>query len=228
MQTLGITRMLGYGLSQAVNHRRFVRSVQRAAVRGNAGGVGDDSKVSVRWRVCVAVSVGLLVGVSSGFAGARLPALPTATGKAICKIASGSGTVSPGLTVGGSAGGVKINFSATMVVGGSCGGAVTSPSGVTVLGGTLTGSGYYNPVPSTGNGSSCANFASSDIVGKIKVKINWSVTGPAIAPTKVVYKNNTGTVVGSAPTPSPSMLRPEPRSSRGHSPFRPPLTGSFS
>ena len=57
--------------------------------------------------------------------------------------------------------------------------------------------GYYNPVPSTGNGSSCSNFAGSDIVGKIKVKVNWSVTGPAIAATKVVYKNNTGTVVGS-------------------------------
>ena len=133
--------------------------------------------------VCVAVSmsVGSWWEFHPGSPRARLPALPTATGKAICKIASGSGTVSPGLTVGGSAGGVKINFSATMVVGGSCGGAVTSPSGVTVLGGTLTGSGYYNPVPSTGNGSSCANFASSDIVGKIKVKINWSVTGPAIA-----------------------------------------------
>ena len=147
---------------------------------------------------CLAMSAGLVLGLSSGFAGARVvPALPNATGKAICKIASGSGTLSPGLTVGGSPGGVKISFSATMVVGGSCGGAVTSPSGVTVLGGTLTGAGFYNPVPSTGNGSSCANFAGSDIVGKIKVKINWSVTGPAIAPTKVVYKNNTGTVVGS-------------------------------
>ncbi len=133
---------------------------------------------SVSFGALVAMSAGLLVGLPSG---AASPNLPNATGKAICKIASGSGTLSPGLTLGGSPGGVKINFSATMVVGGSCGGAVTSPSGVTVLGGTLTGSGYYNPVPSTGNGSSCSNFAGSDIVGKIKVKVNWSVTGPAIA-----------------------------------------------
>ncbi len=84
-----------------------------------------------------------------------------------------------------------------MVVGGFCGGTVTSPSGVTVNGGTVKGEGYYNPVPSTANGSSCANFAGSDVVGKIKVKVNWAVTGPAIAPTKVVYKNNSGTVSGS-------------------------------
>ena len=142
----------------------------------------------------VAVSLGLFVAVPSD---AASPNLPIATGKAICKISSGGGTLSPGLTVGGSPGAVKINFSATMVVGGFCGGTVTYPSGVTVVGGTLTGTGYYNPVPSTGNGSSCANFAGSDIVGKIVVKVNWSVTGPAIAPTKVVYKNNTGTVVGS-------------------------------
>jgi hypothetical protein len=149
---------------------------------------------SVSFGALVAVSAGLLVALPSG---AASPNLPNATGKAICKIASGSGTLSPGLTAGGSPGGVKISFSATMVVGGSCVGAVTSPSGVTVLGGTLTGKGFYNPVPSTANGSSCANFAGSDIVGKIKLKVNWSVTGPAIASTKVVYTNNTGTVAGS-------------------------------
>src|SRR5580698_5118735 len=153
----------------------------------------------IRRVVCVgalvAASTNLVVLLSSaGVAGA---APPPATGTAICKIASGSGTLSPGLTPTGTPGGVKIQFSATMVVGGSCGGSVTSPSGVTVNGGTLQGKGFYNPVPSTGNGSSCANFAGSDIVGKIVVKVNWSVTGPAIAPTKVVYKNNTGTVVGS-------------------------------
>jgi hypothetical protein len=147
-------------------------------------------------------SVGALVAMSSLVGVLSSPniataAPPPATGTAICKIASGSGTLSPGLTASGSPGGVKIQFTATMVVGGSCGGTVTSPSGVTVVGGTLKGHGYYNPVPSTANGSSCANFAGSDIVGKIVVKVNWAVTGPAIAPTKVVYKNNTGTVVGS-------------------------------
>ncbi len=143
----------------------------------------------------VAVSTNLGVVLSTAGVAGAVP--PPATGTAICKIASGSGTLSPGLSSTGSPGGVKIKFTATMVVGGSCGGSVTSPSGVTVVGGTVKGKGFYNPVPSTGNGSSCANFASSDIVGKIVVKVNWSVTGPAIANTKVVYKNNTGTVAGS-------------------------------
>jgi hypothetical protein len=143
----------------------------------------------------VAVSTNLGVVLSTAGVAGAVP--PPATGTAICKIASGSGTLSPGLSSTGSPGGVKIKFTATMVVGGSCGGSVTSPSGVTVVGGTVKGKGFYNPVPSTGNGSSCANFASSDIVGKIVVKVNWSVTGPAIAKTKVVYKNNTGTVAGS-------------------------------
>jgi hypothetical protein len=143
----------------------------------------------------VAVSTNLGVVLSTAGVAGAVP--PPATGTAICKIASGSGTLTPGLSSTGSPGGVKIKFTATMVVGGSCGGSVTSPSGVTVNGGTVKGKGFYNPVPSTGNGSSCANFASSDIVGKIVVKVNWSVTGPAIANTKVVYKNNTGTVAGS-------------------------------
>jgi hypothetical protein len=143
----------------------------------------------------VAVPAGLVVVALPGIAWAPPP--PNAVGTAICKIGSGSGTVSPGLTLAGSSGGVKINFSASMVAGGTCGGSVTSPSGVTVVGGTLTGSGYYLPVPASNNGSKCANFAGSDKVGKIVVKINWAVVGPAIAPTKVVYKNNTGTVVGS-------------------------------
>jgi hypothetical protein len=153
----------------------------------------------IRKGVCigalVAASTNLVVVLSSAGVAGAIP--PPATGTAICKIASGSGTLSPGLSSTGTPGGVKIQFTATMVVGGSCGGTVTSPSGVTVVGGTLKGHGFYNPVPSTANGSSCANFAGSDIVGKIVVKVNWSVTGPAIAPTKVVYKNNTGTVVGS-------------------------------
>jgi hypothetical protein len=143
----------------------------------------------------VAASTNLVVVFSSAGVAGAMP--PPATGTAVCKIASGSGTLSPGLSAAGTPGGVKIKFTATMVVGGSCGGSVTSPSGVTVVGGTVKGTGFYNPVPSTGNGSSCANFASSDIVGKIVVKVNWSVTGPAIAKTKVVYKNNTGTVAGS-------------------------------
>lgn len=143
----------------------------------------------------VAVSTNLGVVLSTAGVAGAVP--PPATGTAICKIASGSGTLTPGLSSTGSPGGVKIKFTATMVVGGSCGGSVTSPSGVTVNGGTVKGKGFYNPVPSTGNGSSCANFASSDIVGKIVVKVNWSVTGPTIANTKVVYKNNTGTVAGS-------------------------------
>ena len=119
-------------------------------------------------------------------------------GTALCNVIQGAGTVSPGLTPIGSPGGVKINFHATIgsPAGALCGGTVTSPAGDHVRGGSLIGSGYYNaPIP-TAHGSSCSNFAGPDIVGQIKVTISWTMTGPPIANTVVVYKLNPATVAG--------------------------------
>ena len=177
-ETLGIRRRIGYGNGGSTSTtRRLLRRGSRWTRRKGRGPM-------IRKVVCigalVAASTNLVVVLSSAGVAGAVP--PPATGTAICKIASGSGTLSPGLTAAGTPGGVKIQFVATMVVGGSCGGAVTSPSGVTVNGGTVKGHGFYNPVPSTANGSSCANFAGSDIVGKIVVKVNWSVTGPGDRP----------------------------------------------
>jgi hypothetical protein len=128
-------------------------------------------------------------------------AAPPAHGSATCRMAlGGSGTVSPGLTPAGSPGGVKISFSAKLVpppATSVCNGAVTSPSGTKVVGGLVTASGYYLPVPSSANGSKCANFATSDKVGNIKVVIKWTTSGSPIAPTTVVYAGNTGTVTTS-------------------------------
>jgi len=125
-------------------------------------------------------------------------ALPNAHGTVRCPVTSGSGTVHPGLSVVGSHGGVKITFKATLGVPGAllCGGAVTSPPGDKIVGGTLTGSGYYNAPTSAANGSSCANFDGPDKLGVITEVIKWNVIGPPIANTKVVYKNNAGTVSG--------------------------------
>jgi len=125
-------------------------------------------------------------------------ALPNAHGTVSCPVTSGSGTVNPGISIAGSLGGVKITFKATLgsPTGVLCGGLVTAPAGDKIVGGTLTGSGYYNAPTVAAHGSSCANFDGPDKLGVITVVIKWLTAGPAIANTKVVYKNNPGTVAG--------------------------------
>ena len=98
---------------------------------------------------------------------------------------AGPGRVSPGLTVAGSPGGIKINFQGSLAKG-NCTSAVTQPQGDQVTGGTFTGSGYYTGATA----SSCANFHRVDVVGQITVTITWVTTGTPIAPTTIVYKNN--------------------------------------
>jgi hypothetical protein len=136
-------------------------------------------------------------------------ALPSAHGIANCLIVSGNGTVSPGLTPTGSAGGVKIHFTASLTspAAGCPNSNVTSPAGDVILGGTVTGSGFYNPVPATANGSSCANFAGPDVVGKIKVTIKWLMSGAPVANTTIVYQHNPGTVVA-APNDTITLKAP--------------------
>jgi hypothetical protein len=142
--------------------------------------------------------------------GAGLPAgasgPPPAHGTVLCGISSGSGTLAPGLTPAGSAGGVKITFAAKFSTG-NCASNVTTPPGVVVVGGSLTGSGFYNAPASSGIGSSCAAFDGPDTVGKIVVKIKWMTTGGPIANTKVIYQNNPGTVSGS-PTDTITLKAP--------------------
>ncbi len=145
--------------------------------------------------VAAAIPATLLVMADVAPAGALGP---NATGIANCRIYGGHGTLSPGLTPAGSPGGVKISFTATLTspTGAPCGNAnVTSPPGVRIIGGTVTGSGFYNP-PSSGIGSSCANFHGPDTVGTITVRVHWATTGGPIADTVIVYHNNPNTVSG--------------------------------
>ena len=130
---------------------------------------------------------------------------PNAHGSANCRVVQGAGTVTPGLTPAGSPGGVKISFHAVLgplPASGFCAGAVTTPAGDHVTGGTVTGSGFFNPVPATGSGSSCVNFATTDVVRTITVTIAWTTSGPPIASTKIVYAglHNTVTVTGGLDT----------------------------
>jgi hypothetical protein len=127
------------------------------------------------------------------------PLAPPATGIANCRIYGGHGTLSPGLTPAGAAGGVKITFTANLTspAGGPCPNAnVVTPAGVKIIGGLVTGNGYYNAPPGL-PGSSCANFHGPDTVGKITVDVHWLTVPPsAIAPTIITYTNNPGTVSG--------------------------------
>jgi hypothetical protein len=146
------------------------------------------------------VSMGLLVAADAGVSVAKGPA--KAKGIANCHIASGTGNLNPGLTPAGSAGGVKINFSA--VLDKQCGNSsITKPKGDTIVGGTVTGSGFYK----TGFGSSCANFDGPDVVGTITVTVKWATSGAPIANTTIVYKNNPATTSGS-PTDTITLLAP--------------------
>ncbi len=126
-------------------------------------------------------------------------AAPIATGTASCPVVGGSGTVSPGLSLAGSPGGVKITYKATIGHPGTtilCGGTVTSPAGVHVVGGTVTGSGYYNPPTAAAHGSSCANFDGPDKVGVIKETIVWATIGGPIANTNVTYTGDLASTTG--------------------------------
>jgi len=148
------------------------------------------------------VPSGLLVATSSPDAWALI----SGQGIANCQIFSGTGTVSPGLTPAGSSGGVKIHFTAALdsaAVGGCPNSNVTVPVGDTIIGGTVTGSGSYKGV----NASACGNFNGPDVVGKIVVTIKWTMSGVPIAPTRLVYTANPGTVTG-APMDTITLTAP--------------------
>ena len=152
-------------------------------------------KTAARIGLAAALFAVSLVLADSGLAGATAP---NATGVGQCRIYSGHGTLSPGLTPVGLAGGVKITFGATLTspTGAPCtNSSVSTPAGVKIIGGTVNGSGFYNP-PAGGKGSSCANFHGADTVAKIGVIIQWKTTGGPIANTIVVFSTNPGTVSG--------------------------------
>jgi hypothetical protein len=150
----------------------------------------------------VIIPIGLLIAVDQGTAGAKMAV--KATGIANCRISSGTGTLSPGLTPAGHAGGVKISFKAVLAQ--PCpNSSVTKPAGVTVTGGTVSGTGFYKAM--AGGASSCANFDGPDVVGKITVTVAWATAGPPIADTRIVYKNNPATASGS-PTDTITLLAP--------------------
>jgi hypothetical protein len=145
----------------------------------------------------VIIPVGLLLVSDAGVAAAGKA--PKAKGIANCPIYSGSGTLGPGLTPAGQAGGVKINFTASLTNPGvACGNSsITKPSGVIIIGGTVTGSGFYKALAPPASASSCADFDGTDVVGEITVTIVWTTSPPgAIANTTIVYKNNPATVSG--------------------------------
>jgi hypothetical protein len=148
---------------------------------------------------------------------------PNATGVANCRIFGGHGTLSPGLTPGGSPGGVKITFTATLTnpTGALCPNAnVTSPAGVKIVGGTVTGSGFYNAPPGM-NGSSCANFHGPDKVGTITVRVHWMTIGGPIADTVIVYSANPSTVSG-APLDTIKLVAPPGTATKSGSFASPP------
>jgi len=147
-----------------------------------------------RMVVLIAVLMTVLGGLFVATQDAAVAA-PIATGTAACPVINGSGSVHPGLSVAGSPGGVKINYTAKLGRPGAlCSGAVTFPAGVKIVGGTVTGSGYYNPP--AGNGSSCVNFDGPDNVGVIKETIAWTTIGGPIANTVVTYTGDVASTTG--------------------------------
>ena len=126
---------------------------------------------SVATAIAVILSMCVLVAAGAGVATAK--GLPKAKGIVNCAIFSGTGTLDPGLTPTGAAGGVKINFTASVgTPAAACPNAdITKPKGVTLLGGTVTGSGYYKALPAPASASSCADFDGTDVVGEITVTI---------------------------------------------------------
>ncbi|HXQ61106.1 MAG TPA: hypothetical protein VN796_02160 [Acidimicrobiales bacterium] len=129
----------------------------------------------------VVCQVGFIVGVSGVAAAA-----PALSGNVTCSSFVGTGTFGPKLTLVGSPGGVKITYKGTLsaCTGGSInfGGAIH-----TVTGGRVKASGYFTGV----TGSKCANFQGAipaDSVGKIKMKVTWTLSPPlAVVPSKVTY-----------------------------------------
>ena len=146
----------------------------------------------------VALQAGLIVGIS-GVADAA----PALTGHVHCSLV-GSGKFNPGLTATGSAGGVKISVTAKVI---QCTGATItlgSPPVVhTVTSGILTINDWYFTGTS---GSKCSNFegaSPADAVGKIKMKVKWTLSPPVtVAPSHVTYTAGpytapvTGTTMG--------------------------------
>ena len=162
--------------------------------------------MSVRRSLITALAAAPLLATLLLPAGASAIASVHAVGRVTCFIQGGNGTLSPGLTPAGKSGGVKINFSGTLVKN-QCKSAVTKPKGDQVIGGTFSGTGFYDSPPTGGPGSSCANFDGPDVVGKITVTINWITTGAPITATTIVYASNPGTVSGS-PTDTITLNAP--------------------
>jgi len=129
----------------------------------------------------VVFEAGLVVALS-GVASAT----PALTGNVSCSSFAGTGTFGPKLTVVGSAGGVKITYKGTLS---ACTGGSISIGGAihTVTGGRVKGSGYFTGI----TGSKCANFQGAipaDSVGKIKMKVKWTLSPPlVVAPSNVTY-----------------------------------------
>ncbi len=154
--------------------------------------------------VLVAAGFFAMPALTAGPAAASPPV--KASGRVTCYVQTGSGTVEPGLTPAGKAGGVKINFTGKFASK-KCESSVTKPKGDQVVGGSFSGTGYFNGPATGGSGSSCSNFDGGDIVGRITVTIRWITTGAPIAPTTIAYANNSGTVSGS-PTDTIALNAP--------------------
>lgn len=165
----------------------------------------------------ILVPAAALVGATPGIAGA---VHPPARGSVSCSaIVDGMGAVSPGISSGGSVGGVAIKFGGKLT---GCTSSVTSPIGVTVTGGSFMGSGSFNAPSSSSNGSSCANFDGPDSLAIMKVKIKWTTVGPAIAPTIVTYRAEPAPVTGPTNRTDTITLDSPYGTSPGISSFLPP------
>jgi len=143
-------------------------------------------------RAAMAGGLSVLLVLSTGVGVASAKGKVKAQGTVTCGGLHGTGALNPGLSVTGSPGGMKINYKATFA--GNCNSNVTTPPGDVVTGGSVKGSGFYDPPPLGGNASACVNFLGGDVVGTIKETIQWTTTGPPIAPTHITYQMQTGTV----------------------------------
>jgi hypothetical protein len=136
----------------------------------------------------IVVPAGVFLALTPGIASAN----PVATGSASCTSVIGSGTVSPGISLAGSPGGVNITFTAKLDA--CANSSVTSPAADVITSGLATGSGNFTTTAT--NGSKCAKFDSiATSVGVIKVKIHWNAT-TAIANTKIKYTGNPAPITG--------------------------------
>jgi len=155
-------------------------------------------------RAAMAGGLSVLLVLSTGVGVASAKGKVKAQGTVTCGGLHGTGALNPGLSVTGSPGGMKINYKATFA--GNCNSNVTTPPGDVVTGGSVKGSGFYDPPPLGGNASACVNFLGGDVVGTIKETIQWTTTGPPIAPTHITYQMQTGTVT--APPATITLVAP--------------------